>query len=106
MVISLAAVFGMEVGVVGDLFAVCEESGLDEGEGGAVSGEPFEGNAEGDEGLLKARKPTERPFDGERSFQYRIIEQWSQKCRPTSRELSSCFIPIVLIVLLGRSLAA
>jgi len=77
----LVAVLGMEMGVVGGLFVVCEESGLDEGEGGAVCGEPFERCAEGDEGWLKVWNPTERPFDGERSFRCCIIEQWSQKFR-------------------------
>jgi hypothetical protein len=74
----------MGIWVVGDLFVVCEESGLDEGKGGAVCDEPLEGHAEDDEGLLKAGKPAERPFDGERSFQYCIIEQWSRKFPPTS----------------------
>jgi hypothetical protein len=29
------------LGVVGDLFVVCEESGWEEGEGGVICGEPF-----------------------------------------------------------------
>jgi hypothetical protein len=73
----LVAVLGMEMGMVEGLFVVCEESGLDEGERGAVCGEPFEGRAEGDRGWLKAWNPTERPFDGERNFRCCIIEQWS-----------------------------